>query len=328
MKDELEKIKKLVLASKRILVTSHENPDGDALGSMIALGLGLEQLGKEVVLYSKDGVPEILEFLPHSNRIRRTLSDVEGTFDIAFAVDCTGVGRAGKEFEEFAASGRCGSVVIVDHHQTNSASADLYLLDPASSSTGMIIYSLLKSFPVDISRPIAKNLYATIIGDTGSFRYSNTNPETFRVAAELVEYGADPSEIAEAMFESEPLRKLRLLGLVMPTLNVVENNRIAYVVVDKAMLEQTGTARQDTEGMINIPRSIKGVEVAVLFREETGGNSSGWKISLRSKGKVDVAKIAETFGGGGHKRAAGCTISGSLDDVRKRVFNSLKEVLG
>lgn len=328
MNNELEKIKELVLASKRILITSHENPDGDALGSMIGLGLGLEQLGKEVILYNKDGVPEILEFLPYSNRIRTTLSDVEGTFDLAFAVDCTGIGRAGKEFEEFAGSGRCGRVIIVDHHQTNGTCADLYLLDPHSSSTGMIIFSLLKSFPVEISRPIAKNLYATIIGDTGSFRYSNTNPDTFRVAAELVEHGADPSETSEAMFENEPLRRVRLLGLVVPTLDMAVNNQIAYVVVEKGMFVQTGTSREDTEGIINIPRSIKGVEVAVLFREETGDNGSSWKISLRSKGKVDVAKIAEAFGGGGHKRAAGCSISGSLGDVRKKVFNSLSEVLG
>ncbi len=324
----LEKIKELVLDSKRILVASHENPDGDALGSMIGLGLGLEQLGKEVILYNKDGVPEILEFLPCSDKVRDSLSDVEGTFDIAFAVDCTGINRVGKEFEEFVRLGRCGRVIIVDHHQTNSSCADLYLLDPNSSSTGMIIYSLLKSFPVGITGPIAKNLYTTIVGDTGSFRYSNTNPDTFRVAAELVEQGADPSEISEALFESEPLRKLKLLGLVLPTLDVTENKRIASVVVEKSMFEQTGTSREDTEGIINIPRSLKGIEVAVLFREENGGNGSAWKISFRSKGKVDVAKIAETYGGGGHKKAAGCSIPGSLSDVKKKVFNSVREVLG
>ncbi|MEQ9620135.1 MAG: bifunctional oligoribonuclease/PAP phosphatase NrnA [Deltaproteobacteria bacterium] len=328
MKNELDRVLALVRESSRILVTSHENPDGDAIGSMIGLGLGLEKMGKEVFLYNRDGVPELLEFLPHSDKVHTGLEKIEDTFDIAFAVDCTGVSRAGEEFEEFVKSGRAGRVIIVDHHQTNSSSADLYLLDPDSSSTGIIIFSLLKALSVDIDSSIAKNLYTTIVGDTGSFRYSNTNSETFRVAAELVEYGADPSEISEALFESEPLRKLELIGLVLNTLKVAEDKRIASVVIDKHMFEKTGTRREDTEGIINIPRSIKGVEVAVLFREENGNSDTSWKISFRSKGEVDVAKIAESFGGGGHKKAAGCSISGNLSDVRDKVFSSINEVLG
>lgn len=329
MKNEAEKIKELILQSKRILITSHENPDGDALGSMIGLGLGLEQLGKDVTLYDKDGVPELLEFLPHADKVGNSLDNIEGEFDMAFAVDCTGIGRAGREFEEFVSTSRSGPVVILDHHQTNSSTADFHLLDPESSSTGMIIYSLLKSLGVRITPDIARNIYATIIGDTGSFRYSNTSPETFRVAAELVEHGADPSEISEALFEREPLRKLKLLGLVLPTLNVMEDKGIASVVVDRTMFEQTGTSREDTEGIINIPRSVKGVEVAVLFREESDdSNNPVWKISLRSKGKADVARIAESFGGGGHKRAAGCSIEGSLSDVKNKVFESISGELG
>lgn len=329
MKNEAKKIKELILRSKRILITSHENPDGDALGSMIGLGLGLEQLGKEVTLYDKDGVPELLEFLPYADKVGNSLENIEGEFDMAFAVDCTGISRAGREFEEFVSTSRSGPVVIVDHHQTNSSTADYHLLDPESSSTGMIIYSVLKSLGVRITPDIASNIYATIIGDTGSFRYSNTSPETFRVAAELVEYGADPSEISEALFEREPLRKLKLLGLVLHTLHVMEDKRIASVVVDRTMFDQTGTSREDTEGIINIPRSVKGVEVAVLFREESDDvKNPVWKISFRSKGKVDVAGIAESFGGGGHKRAAGCSIEGSLSEVKNRVFESISGELG
>lgn len=328
MKSELDTIVALVRESNRILITSHENPDGDAIGSMIGLGIGLKKIGKDVFLYNKDGVPELLEFLPHTESVHASLKNIDENFDIAFAVDCTGISRVGEEFEEFVKSGRAGRVIIVDHHQTNSSSADFHLLDPGSSSTGVIIYSLLKALSVEIDSAIAKNLYTTIIGDTGSFRYSNTNSETFRIAAELVEHGADPYEISEALFESEPLRKLELIGLVLPTLNLAGDKRIASVVIDKDMFEQTGTSRQDTEGIINIPRSIKGVEVAVLFREENGNGSTRWKISLRSKGQVDVAKIAESFGGGGHKKAAGCSISGNLSDVKERIFGSINEVLG
>lgn len=327
MSGELETIVGLIRGAGRVLISSHENPDGDAIGSMLALGLGIEQLGKEVVYYNKDGVPELLRFLPRSERIGKSINEIEGTFDLVFALDCTGTNRAGEDFEGFIKSGRCGKVVIMDHHQTNNSSADFHLLDPRSSSTGMIVYSVLKRLPVKIDRDIAENVYTTIIGDTGSFRYSNTNPDTFRVAAELVEHGADPAGISEALFESEPLRKLKLIGLVLPTLEVSEDKKIASVYVDKSMFSQAEACREDTEGIVNIPRSIKGVEVAMLFREEGGRDGSLWKVSFRSKGEVDVARIAEGFGGGGHKKAAGCTLSGNLDEVKKRIFGSIREVL-
>lgn len=327
MSSELETILGLIKEAKRVLISSHENPDGDAVGSMLGLGLGLEQMGKEVVFYNKDGVPEILRFLPRSDRIGNSIDDIKGTFDLAFAVDCTGTGRAGGEFEEFLESGRGGKVVIMDHHQTNSSSADYHLLDPRASSTGIIIYSVLKLLPVEIDSDIAKNLYTTIIGDTGSFRYSNTNPETFRVAADLVERGADPAEISEALFESEPLRKLKLIGLVLPTLEVSGDKKIASVYVDRNMYLQSGACREDSEGIVNIPRSIKGVEVAAFFREESGKDGQSWKVSLRSKGDVDVAKIAEGFGGGGHRKAAGCSLGGSLEHVKKTMFGAIEEAL-
>lgn len=327
MSSELETVLDLIREAKRVLISSHENPDGDAIGSMLALGLGIEQMGKEVVFYNKDGVPEILRFLPRSDRIGSSMNDVKGTFDLVFAVDCTGTNRAGGEFENFLKSGRCGKVVIMDHHQTNNSSADYHLLDPLSSSTGIIVYSVLKLLPVEIDSDIAKNVYTTIVGDTGSFRYSNTNPETFRIAAELVEHGVDPAEISEALFESEPLRKLKLIGLVLPTLEVSGDKRIASVYVDRNMYAESGARREDSEGIVNIPRSIRGIEVALFFREESAKVGQSWKVSLRSKGKVDVAKIAEGFGGGGHKRAAGCSLEGSLEEVKKRMFNAIEEAL-
>ncbi len=327
MSSEIDSILELIKVSKRVLISSHENPDGDAIGSTLALGLALEQMGKEVVLYNKDGVPELLRFLPRSEKIRVSLKEVEGTFDLAFAVDCTGTNRAGEEFEDFLKTGRGGKVVIMDHHQTNNSSADFRLLDPRSSSTGIIIYSVLKRLPVEINADIAENIYTTIIGDTGSFRYSNTNPDTFRAAAELVERGADPAEISQALFESEPLRKLKLIGLILPTLDVSDDKKIASVFVDKQMFADTGARKEDTEGIVNIPRSIKGIEVALMFREETGKDGALWKVSFRSKGAVDVARIAEEFGGGGHKRAAGCSVHGTLSEAKSRIIESIREVL-
>ena len=325
---DLERIVQSIKKGKRFLIVSHENPDGDAIGSMLGLGLALKSMGKEAVFYNKDGTPTVLQFLPGSDGVKKSLEFAGEGFDATFIVDCTDTSRVGKDFEVFAGSATGGTKIIIDHHQTNKPSADLYLLDPDASSTGMIIHSLLKTLSVRITPDIATNLYATIVVDTGSFRYSNTNRDTFRVAGELVELGADPWAVSHAIYESEPLARLRLLGLVLPTLEVTEDGRIAWVFVNRDMFRQTGTGREDTDGLVNFPRSIKGVEVALLFREEEPGqNGSRWKVSLRSNGEVDVSVIAEKFEGGGHKRAAGCTLVGSLSSVRQRLFNTINEAL-
>lgn len=326
---DLEKIVQSIQKGNRFLITSHENPDGDAIGSMLGLGLALESMGKRVFFYNKDGTPAVLRFLPGSDRVEKSLKSIEGNFDSTFIVDCTDTSRVGEEFEGFLGPEICGATVIIDHHQTNKPSADFYLLDPNASSTGMIIYTLLKYLSVEISPGIAANLYTTILVDTGSFRYSNTNEETFKVAADLVEHGADPWKISHAIYESEPLARFKLLGAVLSTLDVTEDGRIAWVVVNREMFMATGTGREDTEGLVNFPRSIKGVEVAVQFREEEPGqNGSRWKVSLRSNGEVDVSLVAEKFGGGGHKRAAGCLLVGTLSSVRQRLFGAINEALG
>lgn len=322
--NEFEKVLGLIGESNRVLITSHQNPDGDALGSMLALGLGLEKIGKDVVFYSKDGVPEILEFLPHSDKIVSSINEIEAPFDIAFAVDCTATSRAGAKFEEYAKSENCKNVVIVDHHETGSSSGDLHLLDQNASSTGIIIYRILNSLDIELDKSISENIYITIVSDTGSFSYSNTNSDTLRIAAELVDIGVDPSKISQALYENEPLRKIELLKLVIPTLDITEDKKIASIFVDKDMFQETGATREDTEGMVNIPRSIKGVEVAILFRQE---GDLEWKISLRSKGSVNVAKIAEGFGGGGHAGAAGCSLEGNIADVKTKVISTIREGL-
>ena len=328
LKSDIQKLKDLIRKSKNILITSHENPDGDALGSMLSLGLGLKKIGKEITFYNKDGAPEILDFLPHSKDIVSSLSLVSGPFDIAFAVDCTSTIRAGIEFEEYAKSQNCKNVVIIDHHETKGTDADLHLLDKNASSTGIIIYRILKSLGIELDKSISENIYTTIVSDTGSFSYSNTNSDTLRIAAELVDMGVEPSQISQALYENEPLRKLELFKLVIPTLEISEDKAIASIFVDKKMFHQTDTTRQDTEGMVNIPRSIKGVDVAILFRQEGKESDPEWKVSLRSKGRVNVAKIAEDFGGGGHARAAGCSLKGSIQEAKDKLISSVEEALG
>ncbi|MGQ0792686.1 MAG: DHH family phosphoesterase [Deltaproteobacteria bacterium] len=308
----------------RFCIASHENPDGDAIGSTLALGLALRQLGKEVLLYNRDSVPDYLRFLAQSSEITNSLAGAP--FDATFIVDCPHAGRVGVEFERFVKSGVGGATVIIDHHESSRPASDFRILDTAASSTGMLIYSLIKTLGTQITPDIAASLYTTISGDTGSFKYSNTYAETFRAAAELVEAGADPSQISEAVYENEPLSRLKLLGLVLPTLEISCGGRVSSIVITQGMFRETGATREDTEGFVNFPRSIRGVEVAALFREEEPGeNGDRWKISLRAKGALNVAGIAETFGGGGHKNAAGCTISGGLAHVKSAVLRAVEE---
>jgi phosphoesterase RecJ-like protein len=216
-------------------------------------------------------------------------------------------------------------VVVVDHHQTTGSDADFHFLDEHASSTGILIYKILKALEIELDKDIAENIYTTIISDTGSFSYSNTNSDTLRIAADLVDLGVEPSRISESLYETEPLRKIELLKLVMPTLEISEDETIASLYVDKHMYSETGTTRQDTEGLVNIPRSIKGVDVALFFRQEGSEQELEWKVSLRSKGRVNVAKIAEGFGGGGHERAAGCSVKGTISEVKTKVISSVRE---
>lgn len=321
---DFREVGEIIRKSNRVLVTSHENPDGDAIGSMLGLGLGLESIGKEVFFYNNDGVPSHLKFLPGSDRVHYALDSIPGIFDSTLIVDCTDVGRVGARFQDELGSGRFGTSVIIDHHQTRKPSADLHLLVPDASATGEIVYFLLRCLSIKPTKDVATNLFAAILSDTGSFHYSNTTPRALRVAAELVEFGASPVEISQAIYENEPIRKIRLLALSLDTLEVTDDGRVASIVVTKDMFGEAGASRADTEGFVNIPRSIKGVEVALVFRQE---GDSLWKVSLRSKGKVNVASLAEKFGGGGHEKAAGCTLSGELGDVKRILYSQIKGAL-
>ena len=317
--EKVVKVVKVIQSGRKFLVTSHENPDGDAIGSMLALGLGLESLGKEVTLYNKDGTPKNLSFLPGVERVSNSLNR-NHRFDATFIVDCASLERVGKDFKDFRGG---GTQVLIDHHATNTPWTELFLIDPESPSTGALVYSLLEAIHVEITPEIATNIYTIIMLDTGSFHYQNSTPEAFRAAARMVEMGANPWEVSQAFYENESPGRISLLGLVLPTLEVSEDGRIASVTVKKEMLSATGTSREDTEGFVNYPRSLSGVMVAVLFREE----EEGWKVSLRSKDSVNVAEIAVRFGGGGHERAAGCTISGDLHQVKKRLYKAIGEFL-
>ncbi len=301
--------------SDRILLSVHKNPDGDALGSQLALLFALEKLGKSVVAHNLDPVPEIYRFLPASERIRWG-SMVEGTYDTIVVLDADPprTGLFGKDYP-------FETRINIDHHITNPREWPLTWLEEEACATGEMIYELIGRLNIPMDREIALCLYTAIFTDTGSFRYSNTTPKSMRIAADLIEAGADSWMVTENVYESFAFRRIKLLGNVLSGMERSDDGKIAWVVVTDDLFRQFGAAAEDTDNFVNFVRSTKGVEVAILFRQTAAAQ---YKISLRSKGRVDLSGLAQALGGGGHKNAAGSVLDGTLDAVRKRVLEAVR----
>ena len=316
----LRRIAEEVRSHDSFLVGSHVNPEGDAIGSILALGLALKGLGKRVKVLNQDPTPEVLSFLPGAEEIIHQ-APKNVSFDVALALDCGDKGRLGEEFGKVK---KIGKIINIDHHVSNRQFGDINLVDPTASSAAEILYDLLRHIPAKLTPAVAENIYTGILTDTGSFHYSNTSPKTFSVARSCLQAGVDPWKVAEKVFENQPLARLRLLPLVLATLEVEGGGRIPYVVVTQKMIEEAGASAALTEEFINFPRSVKGSEVALLFREVS---PEKYRVSLRSRGSVDVARIAAEFQGGGHPQAAGCTVEGSLSEVKSKVLERVKAAL-
>ena len=302
----------------RLLISVHKNPDGDALGSQLALMLALEKSNKTVVAQNIDPVPEIYRFLPASSRIK-TGRTVEDRYDAILVLDADPP-RTGLFNGNYPADTR----INIDHHITNPAEWPMTWLDSSASATGEMVYDLIQRLGVPMDHEIALCLYTAIFTDTGSFRYSNTTPKSMRIAAELIEAGADPWLVTENVYESFAYRRIKLLGNVLADMERSEDGRIAWVVVTEELFRRFGASSEDTDNFINFVRSTKGVEVAILFRQTAAAQ---YKISLRSKGRVDLSGLAQSLGGGGHKNAAGSTVDGTLDAVKKRVIGAVNDAV-
>ncbi len=322
-RSNVEAVKEALLAGRRMMLTTHVNPDGDGISAELALYHFLAKLGKEVQVINRDPVPDIFAFLPGTADVVVT-DRPDFDPDVIVVTDCGGLDRAGFKLEDF----NDPRIVVIDHHLTNDHDGDVHLVDPDASATGELVYYVLrhmeKAGSGEIDYPIALCLYTAIFTDTGSFRYSITSPDALRVASELVAYGINSWDVAEAVYESKAYPVLRLAGNFLRTLGVSARGRFAWGAIRKADYLETGAREEHTDGFVNYPRSIKGVEVAIFFRET---NAKSIKVSMRSKGKINVAAIAEKFGGGGHHNAAGCTLTGSLEVVQQRVLGIVAECL-
>jgi len=311
--------------SRTVLLASHENPDGDAIGSLLALGLSLESLNKKTTLYNPSPIPAVYRFLPSVKRVVKHLRKGDA-FDTAVILDCGDIERIGNGA---AIVGHVPVTINVDHHITNTGFGTYQLIDTGACATAEIVYRLIMALGAPVNRDIADSIYTGILTDTGSFRFSNTNQAAFAICEEMIARGADPYQIAQHVYGKYSLGRIKLLNLALDSIEISRNGRLSLMTVTKDMLVETGTQPEDADGLINYARRIEAVAVAVLIQEHASNRSSLKKnqfhVSLRSDGTVDVARIAASFGGGGHASASGFSIQAPLADIKDRIFRLAEE---
>jgi len=297
------------------------NPDGDAIGSLIALGLCLDAMDKKTTLYNESPIPAVYRFLPSVNRVAGHIAD-DTDFDTAVVLDCGNLERVG---EGMAAVCRAPVVINIDHHSTNKGFGDFRYIDTAACATSEIIYGIILKMGVPITKPIATAIYTGILTDTGSFRFSNTNQTAFSICEEMIACGVNPYNIAQHVYGTYSLGRIKLLNLALDSIEISKNGKLSMMTLTHEMLDETRTQPQDADGLINYARGIEDVKVAVLIQQNESGNGTErnpnqYHVSLRSDGTVDVGAIAASFGGGGHFSAAGFNIKSRLPDLKRRIY--------
>ncbi|MCW3059723.1 MAG: Exopolyphosphatase-related protein [Capsulimonas sp.] len=302
--------------ARTMVFACHVNPDGDALGSMIGLALALAPLNKEITLLSADGVPEMYKFLPGSELVRQGSDTSE--FDLAIVLDSGDLSRVGDSVLPIVQ--RAAKTIDVDHHVTANSFGDIRVLNSKAASTSEIVYALVQHMDLPIDKAIATCLFTGVITDTGSFRFQNVTPNTFHVAAALLEHGAPPAYISENVFENRSFAATKMLGATLSTLTSTPDGRVIWAHASLEDFIALGATDEDTEGIVNYVRGVRNAEVGVFFREMPGGSV---RISLRSRDTVNVAEIAQQFGGGGHKMAAGCSVARPLTEAESLVIGAV-----
>ena len=313
----LSQVVELIEKKDRFAITSHVRPDGDSLGSSLGLYWLLQALNKDVEVIMRDPAPHSYQQLPGAGAVRVTPA-VDRAYDAVFVIECSDIDRPGlidleKQF-----------VVNIDHHSTTELFGTVNWIDSTASAVGEMIYNLCKATGVRVTKEIAECVYTALLTDTGSFHYSNTTERTFKIASELVRTGVKPAKTAEAIFGSYHWPKIELLSQVRGTAQRDESGHVAWMRQTLAMQELTKACDEDADGFVNYPLAVGEVQAAALFKECSPGL---YRTSLRSKGTVNVAKVAEQFGGGGHRNAAGCTLEGSWDEIEQQIVPLLQDAV-
>jgi bifunctional oligoribonuclease and PAP phosphatase NrnA len=314
----------MVGRSQRFLLTTHVRPDGDGLGSMQALALALRELGKEVACVVASTIPPRYAFLNSDSAIEHftQAGDRHRQADVVIVLD-TGTWNQLGAFGTFLKSLTVPKIVI-DHHPTQDDLGATRFVDTTAEATGRLAYEVIRAFGVAITEPMASALFVAVAMDTGWFRHSNARTPTFELAAKLVSAGARPEILYDQLYEENTLPRLKLMGLVLDRLQTAHDGRVAYSEIRRSDYAATGATPQDTEDLVNFTRSVRGVEVGLFFMEQPRG---GVKVSFRSRARIDVGRVAEQFGGGGHRLASGAIIETTLDEARQRVLQAVQAAL-
>ena len=309
-----EQIRDAILEKRRFLITSHARPDGDSIGSQLAMAFALDALGKQVRIVNSDAAPDHYQDFPGMERIEIAAKIERPDVDAVIVMECsdlTRTGVAGLE-QEF--------LINIDHHAGNRMYGALNWHDESSAACGEMVFDLIRALGVPLSLEIATHVYLAILTDTGSFHHSHITPRTFDICRQCVEAGVTPAVMARRVFDSNSFGKLKLIGALLDGMELVDDGRLAVLYMDDQMLAATGSTNNDTEGLINLPLTAREIQAVVFFK--TVGNGDV-RVSMRSKYDVDVRQVASEFGGGGHKNAAGFTVAGHVGDVRAGIVDRI-----
>ena len=314
---ELRNIVEAIRARQRFVISSHSRPDGDSIGSQLAAAYALRALGKQVTVVNADPAPPPLMQFPGVPEI--TIADrADGEFDAAVIMECGDLARTGVAgLERFF-------VINIDHHPGNSAYGQANWFDASAAACGEMVFDLVRELNVPLTRDIATHIYLAILTDTGSFHYSTLSPRTFDICRETLEAGVDPVLVARNVYDSNNIGRLKLFGALLNAMQIDPTARIAIMYFDHEMARRTGGTYEDTEGIINLPLTVKEIQAVVFFKQAEGDE---YRVSMRSKGDIDIGAVAKEFGGGGHKNAAGCTVTGPIDALQKTFIEKIEEAI-
>jgi bifunctional oligoribonuclease and PAP phosphatase NrnA len=314
---ELQSIVDAIRARQHFVVSSHERPDGDSIGSELAMAFALRALGKTVRVVNSDPAPPPMQAFPGVPDIE-IANRIDGEFDAAIIMECSDLSRTGVAgLDRFF-------VINIDHHPGNKGYGDIRWFDESAAACGEMVFTLIRALDVPLSVDIATHIYLAILTDTGSFHYSSISPQTFDICRQALEAGVDPVGVARNVYDSNNMGRLKLFGSVLRAMQLDASGRIAIVYVDHEMAREAGGTYEDTEGLVNLPLTVKEIQAVVFFKQLEGEQ---YRVSLRSKGDVDIASVAKEFNGGGHKNAAGCTVDGPIDSIQKMFIQMIDKAI-
>ena len=304
---EISAIVDAIRTRRRFVLSSHVRPDGDSIGSQLAMAYALRALGKQVEVINADPAPPPLMAFPGVPDVR-IAPHADGEFDAAIIMECGDLTRTGVSgLERFF-------VVNIDHHPGNSGYGQINWFDSSAAACGEMVFDIVRALGVSLTVEMATHVYLAILTDTGSFHYSSISPRTFDICREALEAGVDPVLVARQVYDSNNMGRLKLFGAVLSAMQIDQTGRIAIIYVDHEMARAAGGTYEDTEGLVNLPLTVKEIQAAVFFKQEEGDE---YRVSMRSKGTIDVGAVAKEFGGGGHKNAAGCTVTGAIETLQR-----------